>query len=324
MALVALLSNPRSTGNRQLLPRVRSFCARHPEVFHYEVESVEQIAEALETIARVRPKVLIINGGDGTVQTALTELYCGQHFEGAPPPVAVLPNGKTNLIALDLGAKGDAIETLDRVIELARAGLDGHVVRRELISLTDGEIGSKPVLGMFLGGAGLAESILFCRHKIYPLGLPNGFSHVLTFMALLVTLFFGLRAKFLPPSARPVQVSIMRRGELTGRFALLIVTTLERLLLNSNTRLPGEGRGALQLMVVEQNPLALMRALVAGLFGRLGLRTLTGVHLDRGDEIRIEGDRSSVILDGEIFQADAGRPIVLTQTAPVNFLKLAA
>ncbi len=41
MALVALLSNPRSTGNKSLLPRIRSYCAHHTEVFHYEVESVD-------------------------------------------------------------------------------------------------------------------------------------------------------------------------------------------------------------------------------------------------------------------------------------------
>src|SRR3546814_2344066 len=69
------------------------FCARHPEIFHYEVEEVEQIGEALRTIARVKPKVLVINGGDGTVQAALTELYHGGHFGPAVPPVAVLPNG---------------------------------------------------------------------------------------------------------------------------------------------------------------------------------------------------------------------------------------
>ena len=38
MASVALLSNPRSTGNRALLPRVREYCAAHPDIFHYEVE----------------------------------------------------------------------------------------------------------------------------------------------------------------------------------------------------------------------------------------------------------------------------------------------
>ena len=63
---------------------------------------------------------------------------------------------------------------------------------------------------------------------------------------------------------------------------------------------------------------------VAAVFGRLGKHAMAGIHLQRGDEIRIEGDRSSVILDGELFQADKGRPIVLTQTRPMPFLRLAA
>lgn len=322
MATVALLSNPRSTGNRAMLPRIRSFCAQNSEIFHYEVETVDQIGPALRTIARVKPRVIVINGGDGTVQTTLTELYQGGHFGDAPPPVAVLPNGKTNLIALDLGATGDPITALERVMELARSDLGEHIVPRELISLSDGDGTGRPVLGMFLGGAGLADSILFCRHKIYPLGLPNGFSHALTAIAVLLSLIFGLRAAFLPPRPSEVRVSLIRQGQLQGRFALLIVTTLHRLLLGSKT---GNGRAAgLQLMVVEQRPLALLRAIVAAVFGRLGQNDLAGVHLQRGDEIRIEGDRSSVILDGELFQADRGRPIVLTQTRPMPFLRLAA
>ena len=68
MVAVALLSNPRSTGNRQLLPRVRSFCANHPDIFHYEVESVEQISRAMQMIAHVKPTVIVINGGDGSNQ----------------------------------------------------------------------------------------------------------------------------------------------------------------------------------------------------------------------------------------------------------------
>jgi hypothetical protein len=53
-----------------------------------------------------------------------------------PPPVAVLPNGKTNLIALDLGADGDPIAALERVLELARTDMVPHIVSRELISLS--------------------------------------------------------------------------------------------------------------------------------------------------------------------------------------------
>jgi hypothetical protein len=84
------------------------------------------------------------------------------------------------------------------------------------------------------------------------------------------------------------------------------------------------GAGALQLIMIEKNPMAVMRALVAALRGRLGRGRLDGVHLERGDEIRIEGDHSSVILDGELFEANVDRPIVLKSTAPVPFLRLAA
>ena len=114
------------------------FCAAHKDIFHYEVEDVGQIGQALRTIARVKPKVLVINGGDGTVQAALTELHHGGHFGESPPPVAVLPNGKTNLIAHDLGAAGDPIEALERVLDLVRTDMVPHIVSRELIALTGG------------------------------------------------------------------------------------------------------------------------------------------------------------------------------------------
>jgi diacylglycerol kinase family enzyme len=302
---------------------VRNFCAENTDIFHYEVESADQIGTALKTIARVKPKVLVINGGDGTVQAALTELHHGGHFGDEIPPVAVLPNGKTNLIAHDLGAEGDPIVALERVLELVRTDMMPHIVSRELIALSDGSP-RKPVLGMFLGGAGLADSILFCRDKVYPLGLPNGFSHVLTMLAAVVAMLFGLRAAFLPPRPSPVKVSVLTRGQIQGRFAFLMVTTLHRLLLMGDAPSRTERRGSLQLLVVERRPLALVMALFAAMFGKLGEQRLTGVHLERGDEIRIEGERSSVILDGELFETIGGQAIILKPTRPVPFLQLAA
>jgi len=325
VAEVALLSNPRSTGNRAILPRVRSFCARRPEIFHYEVEEVDQIADAMRTIARVRPKVLVINGGDGTVQAVLTEIHNGGHFGTSVPPVAVLPNGKTNLIALDLGASGDPLGALERILEIAKAGVAPHVVARELIALSGGRDNSQPVFGMFLGGGGLADTILYCRHKIYPLGLPNSLSHLLTAALTLLVTVFGVRGSFLPARPQPLSVTVHRAGEMSGRFMLLMVTTLDRLLFNSRSRTAAAaGTGALKLMAIEERPSTIFRALIAAIGGRLGQHKMTGVHVERGDEIRIEGDRSSIILDGELFETDAGRPIVLTPTAPVSFLSLAA
>jgi len=322
MALVALLSNPRSTGNRSMLPRVREFVAAHPNIFHFEVQTVDEVPEALATIARVKPAVLVINGGDGTVQAALTELYHGDHFDGSPPPVAVLPNGKTNLIALDLGASGDPLDALRQILAIVEADERPHVVARQLIALSDGRNG-RPVLGMFLGAAGLAEGILFCRHKIYPLGLPNWLSHVMTVLALFVSALVGGRGRLSLIRPRAVRVSVQRDGELQGSFFILVVTTLERLLLNMRSH-GVDSSGSLKLMAIEQRRGAILRTAVNAILGRLDRSRFQGFHLKRGDEIRIEGERPSVILDGEIFEAPQGRAIVLTPTAPVPFLRLAA
>jgi len=34
---IALLSNPKSTGNLAQLPQIREYCDAHPDIFHYEV-----------------------------------------------------------------------------------------------------------------------------------------------------------------------------------------------------------------------------------------------------------------------------------------------
>ena len=319
---IALLSNPRSTGNIAQLPRIRAFCAEHPDVFHYEVEHAHQIGDAMRTIARVQPKLLVINGGDGTVQAALTELHNGGHFEGAAPPVAVLPSGKTNLIAMDLGIQGDPVRSLEKLTELARSDFSSSLVARELIALSFEENGDKPVIGMFLGGAGLADIMLYCRNRIYPLGLPNGISHVITAFAVVLRQVIGLKAKFLPPEPQPLRISVRKDGAISGKFALLAVTTLEKLLLSGE--LGSAGGGPLKFVAVEQRAGSLLGAFFASLGGRLGRTKLAGVHVEEADAISIEGDSSDVILDGETFRAESGRPIFLRPASPLSFVRLAA
>jgi hypothetical protein len=319
---IALLSNPKSTGNLAQLPRIRAFCAEHPDIFHYEVERADQIGEAMRTIARIQPAVLAINGGDGTVQAALTEMTYGGHFTTQTPPVAVLPSGKTNLIALDLGAQGDPVAALERLLEIAHADLSPHIVARERISLSGGESGIKPVIGMFLGGAGLADVMLYCRERIYPLGLPNSVSHFITAVAVVLRQVFGLRASFLPPEPAQLSVSVRREGAITGRFAFLFVTTLEKLLLSSEVG--SNGGGALKFVAVEQKPFSLVRAFLASLLGRLGRTKMDGVHVEEADEISIDGDSSQVILDGETFRTGIGKPILLRPAQPLTFVRIAA
>ena len=319
---IALLSNPKSTGNLAQLPRIRAFCADHPDIFHYEVEKADQVGAALKQIAQVRPKILVINGGDGTVQAALTEIYNGEHFGDDWPPVAVLPSGKTNLIAIDLGAQGDPIAALERLLEIAKSDLSPHLVAREMIALRCGAGEQRPVIGMFLGGAGLADTMLYCREKIYPLGLPNGLSHALTALAFIVRLVLKAKTSFLPPPPGQTDLVFRERARLSGRFSVLAVTTLDKLLLSG--QVGGEGRGPLKLFAIEESAASVIRGYLAGIFGGFKGKKMRGVHFEEVDEVTIEGGNARVILDGETFRGEIGSPIFLKPAQPLSFVHLAA
>ena len=316
MADVALLSNGRSAGSQGRLAGVRAFCASSGGIFHYEVDDLSQIEVAMRIIARVRPRVLVVNGGERAVQAVLAALVGGGAFGDTPPPIAVLPIGRTNLIARDLGADGDPIAVLKRIIEVARGDLAPHVVRRELIALSAGS--TQPVFGMFAGAGGLAEAMLYCRNRIYPLGLPSRLCHFLTGCAALLSLV-PLPGRLLPRRPAPIRLTLQDSKRLEGRFQLLMVTTLERMLA---PRAPSSG--TLKMMAVERRLVPMLRTAFAASRGRLGDRGSRGVHLGRGAELRIEGDGSGVILDGALFRARAGEPIVLRTTPALPFLSLAA
>ena len=88
---VALLSNPQAPASIAELPRIRAFCAEHPQLFHYEVEEAAQVGEAMRSIARIRPALLAINGGEPTVAAAMAEL---KQWGAPPPPVEVIAGGR--------------------------------------------------------------------------------------------------------------------------------------------------------------------------------------------------------------------------------------
>jgi hypothetical protein len=235
----------------------------------------------------------------------------------------VLPSGKTNLIALDLGASGHPIETLERLIELARSDdLARYTVPRELIALRRRGAEDRPVIGMFLGGAGLAETMLYCRHKIYPLGLPNSVSHALTAVAYIAQLLLKLKTSFLPARATNTELVMPERATISGRFAFLAVTTLNKMLLSQ--QLGGEGSGPLKVVAIEERTSTVFRALLAGLTGGYKGKKMRGFHFEEVDQVTIEGESSHLILDGETFRAESGSPIHLMPAPPLAFVKLAA
>ena len=80
----------------------------------------------------------------------------------------------------------------------------------------------------------------------------------------------------------------------------------------------------MKFVAIEQRAGSVLGAFFASIAGKLGRRAVTGVHVQEADEISIEGDAAPVILDGETFSAEIGRPILLSRASPLSFVRLAA
>lgn len=88
------------------------------DVLHVVPDHPSELAGALREFAEEGVDLVIIDGGDGTVREVLTRL--AEAYSGRIPRLAVLPNGKTNALALDIETPLGS--TLDQILASAEAG----------------------------------------------------------------------------------------------------------------------------------------------------------------------------------------------------------
>ena len=72
MPKIGLISNPKSQRNRRGLQEIRQILAGAPEIVHVATDASAELDEVLADFAARGLDLLLINGGDGTVQTLLT------------------------------------------------------------------------------------------------------------------------------------------------------------------------------------------------------------------------------------------------------------
>ena len=320
MGLVAVISNPLSTRNRAIMPRIRRILENAHDAFHYELDDIAAVPDALRKISTVRPAVLVVNGGDGTLQAVMSSIINDAPFDGVPPPIFVLPSGKTNMVAEDLGAARGPERLLRRIIEMTDRGeITEATVHRHLIGLDFGD-GHPTRYGMFFGGAAIVNAILYIRAKIYPLGLPNLLSHVLALLIVVFSTFGGGRSEDSPIFSRPMRIKLLGGGIITGRFFTVTVTTLDRLLLGFRPY-SDDGLGALKFSSVDQGAGPVFRALFALVTRRFGKTTIAGIQTRRANKLKIEGD-DPFTLDGELFKPLPGHAVVMRGDKSLSFVAL--
>jgi hypothetical protein len=314
---VGLLSNPRSERNRRGIDDLYAAGAGRPDVLHERLDEGRDISEVLRGLARREVGLLVVNGGDGTVQKVLTALFEEEPFESVPP-LAILPRGMANMTAGDVGLRRRTAGALRRLLDCAETGdLERHVVERRVLRV-ENALDVPPQRGMCFGAAGICDVIRWVCDRVHPLGLKGEWAHGSALAVLLLRLFLGR----LPDGVlqgQELSVALDGGPAVRSRRFLVLATTLERLVLGSRP-FWNEGDGPIRYTSIAHPPAGLVWRAKRLLYGPERSRLPDG-YFSRGVnrvELVLE---SPFTIDGELFEPAAERPLVLTAADRVRLVR---
>ncbi len=317
---VGVFSNPNSQKNKRgLAPLIETLGGR-PEVSHVVLEDMTAISDHVKNFARDGVGLIVINGGDGTVQAVLTALFNAGCYR-KPPILAVLPQGNTNMIAEDVGLSGRPGPALARLFDRAEAGdLDRFAQNRHVLRISNGD-NSAPHYGMFFGTAGIYRGILACRKNVHSAGFTSSLATGLTLAGLLARSVLGSRRERGFYRGDDITVSFDGGKGQSASYFILLVTTLNRLILKSRP-FWGHGKGALRFTGIAFPPPRLARHVLPVLYGGPNRRLPQPGYTSANANTISLTMSDPFTLDGELFEATPDRPVVLEGGGPVRFINL--
>jgi diacylglycerol kinase family enzyme len=231
-ARIGVLNNPRAGRNPGRLEDMRAYLNGHPDILHVETETSDHVPDALQAFRDREIDILVVNGGDGTLQRTLTMLLDRGVFARLPL-IVPLRGGTTNQSALDMGCQRNVVRALDTVIRAVREGaLRERMVDRSVMRVEFGtEHGERSVqFGMFCG-LGVLHRAVELVHRAFPSGRRS--QGVLG--AGLLTGWLVARSAMRSASGilapDDMDVRLDDHGVAGDRFQLAIATTLDDLFL---------------------------------------------------------------------------------------------
>ena len=250
--------------------------------------------------------MIVIDGGDGTVRDVLS--LAPRHFPNGLPQLLVVPSGKTNALALDLGIPRhwtvqDALSTL---------GTARIVTRRPLEIRYEGARSRR--LHGFLFGTGAFVRATQLAQKVHRVGAFNGLAVGLSLVGAIGQTLFGGRHNAWR-RGEPMTIDLGEGQAAERQFYLVVGSTLERLPLGLKPF--GPVRSGLKLLGIDAPPRYLPLsepALIAG-SDRQWLSE-AGYKRAHTDSFRLKLG-SSFVLDGETFP---GGDLSIGQGAPIDFV----
>jgi diacylglycerol kinase (ATP) len=316
---IGLLNNLRAGRSADRVSQLLQFLKGHPDVVTVETDSARAVPEALSELARQDVELLAINGGDGTIHNALTEILGHRAFEDRVPLVAPLRGGRTNMSALDLGAHRDPVKGMAQLIAAAREGtLEERITPRQVLRV-EYDRDRHFLYGMFFGG-GMIYKAIELNHRLFKQDARSQgvFGAALVTAGLLARACVGKTDGILEPN----KAEILLDGDpVGGEYLMVISTSLERLFARMRP-FWGVGSGGVRFTAVKSRPQQLSRSFAGIMRGKPGVHvTEENGYLSRNvkrAEMRVD---CGFTVDGELVQPDPGCVVSLTADDCVQFVR---
>jgi hypothetical protein len=318
---IGMLNNPLSGGNRKGLQKIQKAAATvRPEVLQREVQTPTDVSETLADFARQEVNILVVNGGDGTVQAALTAIFHHRFFE-TKPALAVLPSaGTTSMIAGDVGLKGSRLSALQRLFSWVHTNNDSaSVIQRPVLKVQVPSL-KTPIYGMFFGAAAIYQATHFCLQKVHTRGVRGEIGAGVAMVRFLWAVVLKDRNVV---SSVPITIGLNQNAPQKQKYLLVLITTLQRLFLGLRP-FWGSQPKPLHYTAVEAHPRHFLQVLPSAMRGHQSrLVTATNGYVSHNiDEARLTLD-SGFNLDGELYNPDSTLgPVVVGYGGQASFLQL--
>jgi len=313
-----VLINPLSGGNQNGLGAIRRVINDYPQVIQRDVQTPQDVLQALMDFASQDVDLLAVNGGDGTVQAVLTGLFHHQPF-AILPMLAVLQSGTTSMTARDVGFSGSRVKSLRKLFKWAAAGDDKpRVVQRPVLQVQ--APGHPTRYGMFFGAAAIYQGIQYFHRKVNTKGLKGEIGPGLTILRFLWAAA-RQRSEFIPTVTVAVALDDNPPHQLDS--FVVLVSTLERLFLGLYPYWGNES-GPLHYTALRARPRYLLRALPSILRGRKGSYGTpeNGFYSHNAHEIKLNLG-SGFTLDGQLYTPETRQePTVVRYGGTAAFLRI--
>ena len=281
----------------------------------FEVTDLEHIEQALAQALRQSVKNLVIAGGDGTLQGAVS--WLARHIEpDRMPSLFLLSAGRTNYVAEDIGTRSHFLETLERI--LTTPGDQLHPVERPTLKLRHPSIGEQH--GFFMAGAMVDEVIRYVHRWQAERDTWLRRRHAASTAGVLsIGLRWALRRHRFELARLRIETDGVGSLDDNCRFLMLSSLNHDRSLVDPYAR---RGEGPLRITAIRAGAKRLPLRLAKVARGRFsaGMNEENGYISGRCNNIVIN-NISAITLDGQEFDLDQDHPLEISPGPVFRFLR---